>query len=190
MNALTYEFSRCSGPFFPLLLTPGRLSKKQTVFPFKILKRKLIGLAGIRYHPWRKLLHPAHPWNKHRCRADQQHLCRGNQLHTHGSCAEDWHQLAWTGIFSSLRGKPVGDWLIPRICLVNRDAEKRELLEAAWVASGETRPGALALLFFLNPLGSCLSFMTPLGPWWSSPEHSLFNSNCIWIIFWCIWNMA
>lgn len=25
------------------------------------------------------------------------------------------------------RGKPMGDWFIPRICLVNRDAEKREL---------------------------------------------------------------
>ena len=61
MNALTCEFSRCSGPVFPLLLTPGRLSKKQTVFPFKILKRKLIGLDRIRYHPWPKLLRPAHP---------------------------------------------------------------------------------------------------------------------------------
>lgn len=45
LNALTCEFSRCSGPFFPLLLTAGRLSKKQTVFPFKVLKKKLVGLA-------------------------------------------------------------------------------------------------------------------------------------------------
>ena len=26
-------------------------------------------------------------------RADQQHLCCRDQLHTHGSCAEDWYQL-------------------------------------------------------------------------------------------------
>lgn len=93
MNALTCEFSRGSRPFFPLLLTPGRLSKKQT---FSVQgPEKEIWLAGIRYHPWSKLLHPAHSWNTS-ARADQQHLCRGDQLHTTALVQRtgiNWHLL-------------------------------------------------------------------------------------------------
>lgn len=92
LNALTCEFSRCSGPFFPLLLTAGRLSKKQTVFPFKVLKKKLVGLArGTTPGPNCCTQHI--PEMGTGARADQQHLCCRDQLHTHGSCAEDWHQL-------------------------------------------------------------------------------------------------
>lgn len=68
---------------------------RNRLFLFKVLKKKLIGLAGIRYHPWSKLLHPAHPWNTS-AQADQQHLYCGDQLHTTALVQRtgiNWHLL-------------------------------------------------------------------------------------------------
>lgn len=135
MNALTREFSRCSLPFFPLLLTPGKLSKKLFLCSDSC-KRTWLVQPGLGTTRGPISVHSTHLWDGQGTRWPWSPLPRGPAAHPRLLC----RGLALTSIFSSPVGKPIGDWFITRKGLVNRDAEKRELLEASGCLLGGPMP--------------------------------------------------